>query len=255
MIDSHCHLDFTQFDSDRSSVVSQCEQLGIKGILIPGVAAAKWQQQLTLCQSSSCLFPALGLHPYFLNDYSPEDITQLSNLMSQHPVVGVGEIGLDFAIDVDESLQIQVFEQQLKIAADFDLPVILHHRKSHNQLIRILKKRVRVKGGMVHGFTGSLKQTEEYTRLGFKLGVGGSITYARAQKTRETLAQVPLEHLLLETDAPDMPLNGFQGQRNSPVQLPVIAQVLADLHQLPLSRVKEQTTLNFYQTFPLALEG
>ena len=146
-------------------------------------------------------------------------------------MLAVGEIGLDAHIEVDWALQKRVFEQQLMIAKERMLPVILHHRNSHNELIRILKNTKFTQGGIVHAFSGSLQQAQTYIDLGFKIGVGGAITYPRANKTRETISQLPLSSLVLETDAPDMPLMGKQGQRNSPEYLPEIFESLMALRK------------------------
>ncbi|MFT5838956.1 MAG: TatD DNase family protein [Flavobacteriales bacterium] len=195
---------------------------------MPGTQASQWQKQIDLCFLYPQLRFSLGLHPYFLNSFKPAHLVKLINLLDQYQnkVLALGEIGLDSHIDVDWKLQIHVFEQQLQIAEKHKLPVILHHRNSHNELIRILKTSKFSLGGIVHAFSGSLQQAQTYIDLGFKIGVGGGITYSRANKTRKTIAQLPLSSLVLETDAPDMPLMGKQGQRNSPEYLPEILECL-----------------------------
>lgn len=231
MIDSHCHLDFSCFDHDRAEVLNHCKKLGIDTIVIPGTQANQWQKQIDLCHLYSQLRFAFGLHPYFLNRFESVHLVELSHLLNrfQNKVLAVGEIGLDTHIDVDWKLQLQVFEQQLLIAEEHMLPVILHHRNSHNELIRILKSKKFTQGGIVHAFSGSVQEAKTYIDLGFKIGVGGGITYSRASKTRKTIAQLPLNCLILETDAPDMPLMGRQGQRNSPEYLPEILESLMSL--------------------------
>ena len=231
MIDSHCHLDFSCFDHDRSEVLERCRNLKVDIIVIPGTQASQWQKQIELCHLYPQLRFSLGLHPYFLNSFESSHLIQLSNMLNQYQknVLAVGEIGLDTHIDVDWKLQVRVFEQQLMIAQEHKLPVILHHRNSHNELIRILKVNKFSQGGIVHAFSGSLQEAQTYIDLGFKIGVGGSITYSRANKSRKTIAQLPLSCLVLETDAPDMPLMGKQGQRNSPEYLPEIFESLLAL--------------------------
>lgn len=230
-VDSHCHLDFNCFDTDRDSVIKRCEQLGINTIVIPGTQADRWQSQINLCNIHSQLKFALGLHPYFLQTFDSSHIASLKEMLilNLHNVVAVGEIGLDTKIEVDWTLQVEVFTQQLKLAKEHSLPVILHHRNSHNELIRILKTQKFCYGGIVHAFSGSLEQAHTYIDLGFKIGVGGVITYPRAKKTRETVSKLPLSSLVLETDSPDMPLMGKQGQRNSPEYLPKIFEALLGL--------------------------
>lgn len=231
MIDSHCHLDFSCFDHDRIEILDSCKSLGVETIVIPGTEASQWQKQIEICHHYPQLRFALGLHPYFLNRFDPVHLVKLSHFLNQYKnqVLALGEIGLDAHINVDWDLQIQIFERQLAIAEEHMLPVILHHRNSHNELIRILKAKKLSTGGIVHAFSGSFQEAQTYIDLGFKIGVGGGITYTRANKTRQTISQLPLSSLVLETDAPDMPLMGKQGQRNSPEYLPEILDCLVTL--------------------------
>lgn len=253
LIDSHCHIDFAIFDDDRESILTHCQSLSIKQLIVPGTQARSWQKLLSLAVQFPSIKPALGLHPYFLGDYQPTDLIELSRLIQLHAwqIVALGEIGLDFAIDVEPILQKKVFEQQLEIAVQYGLPVILHHRQSHNQIIQCLKAYRFQNGGIVHAFSGSLQQANTYIDLGFKLGVGGTITYERAKKTRSVLSQVPLESLVLETDSPDMPINGKQGQRNSPINL------IAILHELAVLRneSKEQIIKQCYKNVCACLKN
>ncbi|GAC24978.1 TatD DNase family protein [Paraglaciecola mesophila KMM 241] len=249
MIDSHCHLDFPAFDLDRDQVLLKCAQLGVNSIVIPGTQASMWPRQILLCESYSQLKFALGLHPYFLHNYRTEQLQLLDQQLSLHQgkVVAVGEIGLDFSLPTDEVLQERVFSEQLDLAHQHRLPVIVHHRQSHNALIRLLKKSTFCNGGIIHAFSGSLQEARAYIDLGFKLGIGGTITYPRAKKTRAVIAQVPLSSLVLETDAPDMPINSKQGERNSPSYLPLILDALQALRTEPENDVKQacwQNTLN-----------
>ena len=245
LIDSHCHIDFCCFDHDRNDVLNSCKKLAVDTIVIPGTEASQWQKQIDLCHLYPQLRFALGLHPYFLKSFESLHLVELSQLLNkyQDKVLAVGEIGLDTHIDVDWKLQLQVFEQQLLIAEERMLPVILHHRNSHNELIRTLKAKKFTQGGIVHAFSGSVEVAKTYIDLGFKIGVGGGITYSRASKTRNTLAQLPINCLVLETDAPDMPLMGKQGQRNSPEYLPEIFESLLSLR----TETKQQLLQACYQ--------
>jgi TatD DNase family protein len=245
LIDSHCHIDFCCFDHDRNDVLNSCKKLAIDTIVIPGTEASQWQKQIDLCHLYPQLRFALGLHPYFLKSFESLHLVELSQLLNQFQdkVLAVGEIGLDTHIDVDWKLQLQVFEQQLLIAEERMLPVILHHRNSHNELIRTLKAKKFTQGGIVHAFSGSMEVAKTYIDLGFKIGVGGGITYSRASKTRNTLTQLPINCLVLETDAPDMPLMGKQGQRNSPEYLPEIFESLLSLR----TETKQQLLQACYQ--------
>ena len=251
MIDSHCHLDFPIFDRDRDAVIQTSLQAGVSAMLVPGTQASRWHKQINLCRSKACLSFALGLHPYFLNEYHPAQLVLLDKLIEQHAneVLAVGEIGLDFAIEQAPGLQVQVFEQQLQLAKSWGLPVILHHRKSHNEIVRLLKKHQFSNGGVVHAYSGSYQQAKAYVDMGFCLGVGGTITYPRAAKTADAFRKLPLSALLLETDAPDMPVCGKQGQRNSPLNLPIILNHLASIRSESSDEIEQATDLNFAAVF------
>jgi TatD DNase family protein len=246
LIDSHCHLDFSCFDHDRVEVLENCKKLLVNTIIIPGTQASQWQNQINLCQMYQQLRFALGLHPYFLSRFESTHLLQLSNLINQYQnnVVALGEIGLDAHIDVDWQLQKHVFEQQVVLANESLLPIILHHRNSHNDLIRILKTNKFSQGGVVHAFSGSLHEAQTYIDLGFKIGVGGGITYPRAKKTRKTISQLPLASLVLETDAPDMPIMGKQGRRNSPEYLPEIFESLLSIRNETRSELLQACSNN-----------
>lgn len=253
MIDSHCHLDFSCFDHDRSEILENCKKLSIDTIIVPGTQASQWQKQIELCQLYPQLRFALGLHPYFLNAFDPTHLLQLNKLLNHYhsKIVALGEIGLDKHIKVDWQLQMSVFEQQLALAKEKLLPVILHHRNSHNELIRILKTSKFTQGGVVHAFSGSLHEAQSYIDLGFKIGVGGGITYTRANKTRKTISQLPLASLVLETDAPDMPIKGKQGQRNSPEYLPKIVESLLTIRSESRLEVLQACSNNVHESLLL----
>lgn len=229
LIDSHCHLDFEQFDIDRASILARCLQLGIKHIIVPGVTANSWVRLLTICQQSDMLYPALGLHPMFMNEHQPEHLLQLKEQVAIQNIVAIGEIGLDFYMaDHNKAAQIDLFSEQLQIAQDADLPVILHVRKAHDQAIKLLKQYA-VKGGIIHAFNGSEQQAKQYQELGFLFGVGGVITHLKATRLRQLFSKLPLTSLVLETDAPDMALANMQHQRNSPENIPLILDALTDI--------------------------
>lgn len=244
LIDSHCHFDFPQFDADREAVLKQCLALGIDRIVLPGVRADSWQTLLTQCSASPHLFAALGLHPLFMIHHQADALKQLRLLLSQYPIVAIGEIGLDFYIaDHDKTAQLDLFEQQLVLAAETQLPVILHIRKAHDQVLQSLKK-YNIQRGIVHAFNGSQQQAEQYIKQGFLLGVGGVITHTKARRLRQLFSDLPLTALALETDAPDMPLAGQVGTRNSPTSIATILQCFATLRTESEATIAQQTTVN-----------
>ena len=244
LIDSHCHIDFEQFQSDRTEVLTRCMQHHVDKIIVPGVTAKAWPHLLDVCKQSKQLFPALGLHPMFMAQHQAQDIPLLIDYIDTYQPIAVGEIGLDFYIPGhDKPSQITLFEQQLKIAADHDLPVILHVRKAHDQVLLLLRK-YHLKGGIVHAFNGSLQQAQLYIQLGFLLGVGGTISYDRATRLRALFAELPLSTLVLETDAPDMPLQDQDKTRNSPEFIPHILAALAALRPESIDVIAHATTDN-----------
>ncbi len=242
--DTHCHLDVAAFDSDRADILVRCQQLGIKHIIVPGIQASGWDRLLQLCQSEKGLYPALGLHPVFLQQHQQSDITLLEKMLAENRVVAVGEIGLDFYIEnADREQQIQLFEQQLQLAKEFELPVILHVRKAHDTVLQLLKKN-HVKGGFAHAFNGSLQQAQQYIDLGFKLGFGGTLTWPNSKKIHQLATTLPIEAIVLETDAPDMVVASHRGERNSPEYIVEPLQVLSELRELSMQAVADQTSMN-----------
>ena len=251
MIDSHCHLDLAAFDEDRESVIRRSEQAGINRFLIPGTTPSGWQQQRQLQQQYPHIDLAFGLHPYFDKAMQPEALSQLKQCLQQHHqcIVAVGEIGLDATVPTPMKIQQNLLAQQLELATEYRLPVILHHRKSHHLLQQALKQQNFSHGGIIHAFSGSQQVAESYIERGFLLGVGGTITYERASKTRQALGAIALDNMVLETDSPDMPVAGHQGQRNTPERLPVIAKALSTLLETSVDKVLTQTTANYRRLF------
>jgi len=251
LIDSHCHFDLSAFDTDRAEVLARCQAKGITRLIIPAIEAKTWQSLLSLCQQNNGLYAALGLHPMFLATHSEPDLLQLEELLKtqRNQVIAVGEIGLDYFLpDLDKGRQQVLFEAQLVLAQKNDLPVILHVRKAHDQVLSTLR-RLAVRGGIVHAFSGSRQQADQYIELGFKLGFGGSLTYERAKKIRRLATELPLTAMVLETDAPDMPIAGHQGERNSPEYVAKILSELVSLREQPAELIATQTTENVKRVF------
>jgi TatD DNase family protein len=245
MIDSHCHFDAAEFDADREAVHARAVAAGVHGIVIPAVERANFGAVASLCREYAGCHPAYGIHPLFVARAEEGDLQALRETLQREPAVAVGEIGLDnFIPDPDLEKQTHFFIEQLKIARDFDLPVILHVRKSVDQILRELR-RIKVRGGIAHAFNGSRQQADEFIKLGFKLGFGGAMTWGRALKIRELAKTLPLDCIVLETDSPDIPPEwiGNHG-RNEPGELPRIAAVLAALRGVDLAEVSERTIVN-----------
>jgi TatD DNase family protein len=244
LIDTHCHLDAAEFDADRDEVAARARAAGVGVIVVPGVERAGFAALLATCERYPGCFPALGIHPMYVDGAVPEDLTVLREMIVRHRPVAIGEIGLDFFVpDYDRERQEFYFSEQLKIAREFDLPVLLHIRRAQDTVLKLLRL-AKVKGGIAHAFNGSRQQAEEFIKLGFKLGFGGAMTYDRATKLRELAATLPLDSIVLETDAPDIPPAFVGKARNSPETLPRIAETLAELRGLTVAEVVTATTAN-----------
>ena len=244
IIDTHCHLDIAAFDADRDEVLHNSRHAGVIAQVIPAIEASGWQRLLDLCAKHDDLYPALGLHPVFLQQHSPADIEKLAAIVTTVEPVAIGEIGLDFAIkSLHRDTQKQLFEAQLVIAKNARLPVIIHARKSHDEVIKLLRKH-NVPGGSIHAFSGSLQQGIHYHEMGFKLGFGGMLTFKRSRKLRQLVQELPAEALLLETDAPDMTVASHRGERNSPQYLPQVLAALAAARAESIEEVARYTSAN-----------
>jgi len=190
LIDTHCHLDMPAFDHDRSEVIENAKRLGVEHFVIPGVEQRTWSKLLRLCNTQYCLYPALGLHPFFLESHTDKHLTELGNLLEKKRPVAVGEIGLDYQITkLDRDRQSDFFVAQLTLAKQHGLPVILHVRKAHDQVIKLLKE-IKVIGGICHAFNGSLQQANQYLDLGFRLGFGGMLTFERSTRLRRLAGEL-----------------------------------------------------------------
>ena len=249
MIDTHCHLDAREFDTDRDAVVAAAREAGVTTLILPSVEVSGFPAVRACCQRYPGCHPAYGIHPLYVGAAREDDLYTLrqwlrDEISGEHPPVAVGEIGLDFFVPGhDASRQEQFFIEQLQIAAEFNLPVLLHVRRAVDQVLKCLR-RSKVRRGIAHAFNGSRQQAQAFIDLGFKLGFGGAMTWPRATRIRQLATELPLESIVLETDAPDMSPVWRQGQRNSPDQLPLIAATLADLTRLPPGRILEQTNAN-----------
>jgi len=230
--------------------LARAKAKGVQHFLVPGIGAHNWQAVLALANQHQGIYPALGIHPYFLADFDASHLQLLDEcLATEKNVVAVGEFGLDKMVDFPFEQQLQICKQQLLLAKQYDLPVILHCRKAHNELIQLLQQVKLPRGGVIHGFSGSSQLAIQYIKLGFKLGIGGVITYPRAAKTRQAVSELPLESLLLETDSPDMPIRGYQGSRNEPANIAEVLQTLTNLRQEPEELIAKTNLSSFIELF------
>ena len=249
IIDTHCHIDLPVFDQDRDQIIKTCQKAGINQIIVPAIEAASWQTLLEISKTHTTLYPTLGLHPVFINRHNESDLEKLDELAEQCSPLAIGEIGLDFFItDTDKIKQKHFFEEQLLIAKKHQLPVVLHVRKAHDDVLSHLKDKD-LPGGTCHAFNGSYEQAKRYIDLGFKLGFGGTLTFPNARKIHQLAKQIPLESIVLETDAPDMSGYAHQGQRNQPDYITDALTALSAIKQVSPEQVADQTSLNARQVF------
>jgi len=254
LIDTHTHLDFPDFDSDRRDVLAHSRTVGVRRMVVLGVYQQNWQRVWDLVHADEGLFAAFGLHPVYLDEHRPADLSALgdwlSRLQDHRQLCAVGEIGLDYFLEhLDRDRQQSLFEAQLKLAVDFQLPALLHVRRSHAAVIATLKRIRLPRGGIIHAFAGSREEAREYIKLGFKLGLGGAATWPQALRMHKVLAQLPLDAVVLETDSPDMAPAMFPGQRNSPEHLPAICTALAERMGTDALLLAEASTRNACELF------
>ncbi len=265
--DTHCHLDAPEFDADREAVIARARAVGVHRIVIPAVQVGHLEAVRDLAHRHDLAY-ALGIHPLYVDRAGPDDLSQLRAALAaardDPHLVAVGEIGLDhFVPGLDRARQAEFYAAQLLLAREFELPVILHVRRSADALLAQLR-RIRVRGGIAHAFNGSEQQANTFIELGFKLGFGGAVTFDRALQLRRLAAGLPLSAIVLETDAPDIPPHwlyrtaeqraekGAEGgqARNEPAELPRIAEVVAQLRGLTLNALAEACDTNARAALP-----
>ena len=254
LIDTHTHLDFPDFDADRADVLAACRAAGVQRLVVLGVEQANWQRVWDLVLQQDGLYAAFGLHPVYLEHHDPAAVVALEQRLKElagHPkLCAVGECGLDYFVEtLDRSAQQALCEAQVRLAAHFELPVLLHVRRAHADTLALLKRIRPVRGGIVHAFAGSLEEAREYIKLGFCLGLGGAATWPQAQRLHKVVAQLPLEAIVLETDSPDMAPSMHAYGRNSPQYLPDICAYLAQLRGIPATELAAASSANAMRLF------
>ena len=275
--DSHCHLDFSAFEANLPQLLQQCKTDNIHRIIVPAVNPKHWPRVISLTEKITPIniTCSLGIHPWFIieqdvnsppnYDVAFQELKLKQALLDNHNshknrIVAIGECGIDVCkaktstANEDEfnkniKLQQNFFEMQLSIAKENNLPIIIHHCQSHALILPLLKHYKLENAGVIHAFSGSYQQAKDYVNLGFKLGVGGTITYPRAKKTIDAIKRLPLSSLLLETDAPSMPPFGTQGSNNSPLNVLTVFQALSAIREEPATIIAEQIERNVEKLF------
>jgi TatD DNase family protein len=253
-IDTHCHYDFPQFDVGREDLNTRLCRQRVLAVINPGVERKNWARiaaRVENRENTVRFYAAYGIHPCFVLQHTHDDLQALSEWLAFHPAVAVGEIGLDrFDDTVPFASQMDFFEAQLEIAVAYHLPVILHVRRAHGHVLSVLRHHSGIQGGVVHAYSGSIETARNYLDLGFVVGLGGAVTYARSVKVRKMVSALPDSGYVLETDAPDMVPAFVSGAQNSPLYLPGIASEVANLRGQSIEQVAQDSTDNAHRVFP-----
>ncbi len=249
LIDTHCHFDDASFDPDRDAAYQRAQDAGVKAQIIPAVSADYWPRLRDVCEQYAGLFPAYGLHPLFLAQHREAHLTQLETYLQEEKPLAVGECGLDFYVEgLDKTRQHEIFHAHIELARQFDLPLIIHARRAVEQVILAVRDYPGIRG-VVHSFAGSEEQARRLIDMGFYVSFGGPVSYERAKRLRRLVQNLPLDALLLETDAPDQPLSHRRGERNEAAYLPEVLAVFAQLRQQATDAIAAVTTRNAVNLF------
>ena len=258
--DTHCHLYFDLFNEDREEVIDRAWENGVKKILLPGIDLTSSHQAVEFVNQHTNLFASVGVHPNDCATWNAHTLNELSDLCRHPKVVAVGEIGLDYYRQHSTpELQKGILHTQLDLAVQSGKPVILHNRQSTDDLIHILSEWVSDlktshhpladRPGVVHSFQGDLAEANRLIEMKFFLGISGPITYKNSKPLQIVIREIPLDYLLLETDAPFLSPHPYRGKRNEPAYIPIIAEMLANIKQKPLAEIAEQTEKNAKKLF------
>ncbi|GAA3899510.1 TatD family hydrolase [Halomonas cibimaris] len=254
LIDAHCHLDFADFDADRAAVFDRAGEAGVRHFVVPGTTRGAWPGVLALGRRVD-VSVCLGLHPYFMDAHRLEnaaDMQALEAALDAHSeVVAVGECGIDARFKNTLEAQWRLFDAQLRLAKRFDLPVVIHCVHANDEVAKRLRQLALPRGGLIHAFGGSPQQAQRFVDLGYTLGLGGALTYPRAKKLHRAVKSLPENGFVLETDSPDMPLQGQQGKRNEPANVARVCEHVAALRGDNTARIAASTTANAQALFRL----
>ncbi|MGC3872361.1 TatD family hydrolase [Halomonas sp. GXIMD04776] len=254
LIDAHCHLDFADFDDDREAMFARAREAGVGRFVVPGTTRARWPAVIELAQRDDVSLN-LGLHPYFMVEHGDEDVAALASMLDKHPeIVAVGECGIDARFKDSLNAQWRLFDAQLKLAKQRHLPVVVHCVQANDKVAKRLGQLNLPEGGLIHAFSGSPEQARKFLDLGFVVGLGGAATFERAKRLQRAVASLPDDGYVLETDSPDMPLAGFQGQRNEPARLAQVCERVAQLRGESIEQIASNSTSTAQRLFNIDVE-
>ncbi|WP_128896607.1 TatD family hydrolase [Longirhabdus pacifica] len=253
LIDTHAHLNAEQFDEDRDEVIQRARQAGVEKIINVGFNRETIEQTMQLTNDYDFIYAAVGWHPVDAIDMKHEDLLWIEQLCKHEKVVAIGEMGLDYHWDTSpKEVQEDVFRQQVRLARKCNMPIIIHDREAHMDIVRILKEeKAHEVGGVMHCFSGSWEMAKECLNMNFYISFGGPVTFKNAKKPKEVLRQVPLERLLVETDSPYLTPHPFRGKRNESAYVTYVAEAAAEIKQIKLQEMLKITTNNANTLFSL----
>jgi TatD DNase family protein len=258
LIDSHAHIDLPEFDKDRDQVMARARERGVRAVVNMGLDAALSLKALAVAKKYDDVFAAVGCHPHEASKMREGDLESLAELTEDSRVVAIGEIGLDFYRNLSpRESQLEAFKKQLDLAAELGLPVAVHCRQAHEEVYNILSGWVKAnpgsRRGVIHCFSGDIEMARRYIELGFYISLAGSVTYPSAREMIEVAREVPLERLLLETDAPFLTPQAHRGKRNEPAYVALTAEKVAGIRRAPVEVVADSAARNTIELFRLPI--
>jgi TatD DNase family protein len=253
LIDSHAHLEMPEFRRDLTEVIQRAKTSGVENIFTVGTEKKDWTRALEIAHSNPSVYAILGVHPHNAKEIDEETYPTLRKLCRDEKVRAYGEIGLDFYRNLSpRDVQLKRFREQIILAKELRLPMVVHDREAHKETVEILKsERAEEDGGIIHCFSGDYKMAEECIEMGFYISIPGTITFKNAKGFQEIIKRLPLESLLIETDAPFLAPAPFRGKRNEPSYVRYTAQKVAEIKNVSFEKVAEVTTENALRVYRL----
>lgn len=253
-IDTHVHLNADQYEEDLQEVIDRALEANVKKMVVIGFDRITIERAIKLVEEYSFIYAVVGWHPVDAIDCTEEDLRWIEELAAHEKVVGIGEMGLDYHWDKSpKDIQQEVFRKQIRLAQKVKLPIIIHNRDATEDVIRILQEEeAYLTGGIMHCFGGSVETAKQCIDMNFMISLGGPVTFKNAKKPKEVAAEIPLEYLLIETDAPYLAPHPHRGKRNEPALVPLVAEEIARLKGISIEEVAEATTKNAERFFNLA---
>lgn len=253
LTDTHTHLNAPQFDEDRHEVIARARESGISRIINVGFNRETIPTSIALAEQYDFIYSTVGWHPQDAKDMTPEDLAWIEQLCSHDKVVAIGEIGLDYYWDTSpKDVQDRVFREQIRLARKLNMPIVIHNRDAHQDIIRVLREEKAAEvGGVMHCFSGSWETAKMCLDMNFYISFGGPVTFKNARQPKEVLEKVPLDRLLIETDAPYLTPHPFRGKRNETAYVKLVAETAAQIKGLTLEELAHATTKNAVTLFGL----